>query len=265
MRSRLDRSVVGMEEAESTAGYATGETGEDERKSHLWRTTELSTLRQLCQRDCTWEEVEAALPGRSPSGIYQKALEEKLECGWMRGRLAANEALDGELRRRIEIGPQVGDIKKLAERYNLPAWYVSRRAGQLGLTTPRLKEPEWDDEEIEIVDRYGEDGAAAVHRQLRIAGFNRTPGAVCMAIKRRKIEKLSTGSMSARAVAELMGVDGKTVARWIEHCGLKARRVEGNAWGVARKELRRWLLDNPDWFDLRKVRQAWFMNLMKGE
>jgi len=58
-------------------------------------------------------------------------------------------------------------------------------------------------------------------------------------------------------------VDGKTVARWIEHCGLKARPTEGT-WRIDRRELRKWLLNNPDSFDLRKVHQVWFMELMKG-
>lgn len=234
------------------------------RKKYLWTTTEIAALRRVCAQRCSWDEAKAALPGRSEVAVYQKATELGLQPTWVRERRAANEELDEEIRRRLGAdNAAAGEVTAIAAQFQMPAWYVSRRASQLGVGRSRLKEPEWNSAELEILETYGEDGPAVVHRQLRLAGSQRTLGSVCMALKRRNIEKLARSSMSARATAELMGVDGKTVVRWIEHCGLKARPT-GGTWSIDRREFRKWLLNHPDSFDLRKVRQVWFMDLMKG-
>lgn len=257
------KRVVSEADMPRGAPLAAGENTQADRKIVFWKTTEVAKLRDLCAAGASWQDIEASLPGRSECAVYQKVLELGLECWWDRSQAAANQSLDDDLRAELSSGGAVGSIKRLAEKHGLPGWYVSRRAGQIGLTSPRLKEPNWGPTELAIVDRYLDDGAAAVHRQLRIAGYSRTPGSVCNVMKRRRDERLAAPTMSARAAAEVLGVDGKTVARWIEHCGLKARQT-GGSWAITSRELRRWLLDNPDSFDLRKVKQVWFMNLMKS-
>ena len=234
------------------------------RKKYFWTTTEIAALRLVCAQRRSWEGVEAALPGRSEAAVYQKATELGLQPSWVRERRAASEKLDEEIRRRLGDGKaKPGAVAAIAAQFQTPAWYVSRRAGQLGVARSRLKEPEWSEAELEILETYGEAGPETAHCQLLAAGWQRTLSSVHMALKRRSIEKLSEPSMSARLAADLMGVDGKTVVRWIEQCGLKARPT-GGTWRIDRRDFRNWLLANSDAFDLGKVHQLWFMDLMKG-
>ena len=235
-----------------------------QRTSYFWTTGEIARLKRCCSDgSSSREDVLAAVPGRSEWAIYKKAQELRLRWPVAAAQTSTpKERLDEELRAELQKGLELGDIRRLAERFRVPAWYVSRRAGRLGVAKPR-SDREWSADEVAIVDRFGEQGPAKVHDELAAAGFERTLNAVGMAIKRRGVQRLQGDSLSARGVAELMGVDGKTVARWIEHIGLRARR-SGDAWCISRKELRRWVLDKPDAFDIRKVNQVWFMGLMKG-
>lgn len=224
---------------------------------------ERKTLGTLCSTGASREAVRQALPGRTDSAVDQKATELGLVVPWMRVGSAANENLDLALKERLSEGCEKGAMKELANQFNVPPWLVSRRAGQLGLSKARLKEPDWTDPEVEIVDIFGEEGAARVHRELRLAGFERSVGSVSTMVRRRQIEKLAMPSMSARGVAEMMGVDGKTVVRWIEVLGLKARQVDGT-WRIGKRELRKWIFDNPTSFDMRKVRQEWFLRILQS-
>lgn len=234
-----------------------------DRNNYFWTMPEELLLKRMCLSGSTMHEVAQHLKNRSDAAIMQKASELGLTLKNDKRLKADRPAIDECLRSRLEDGAEKGVIKSIAEAHNLPAWYVSRRAGQLGLTRPRLKEADWSPEEIAIADTYGEDGHVIVRKRLRLAGFVRTEGSVSMMLKRRQIELLAQPSMSARGVAEMMGVDGKTVVRWIESMKLKAKRVD-DTWRIGHKDLRKWLLDHPTSFDLKKVRQVWFLKIMSG-
>ena len=232
------------------------------RKQYFWTTVEVAVLTRLCTSGAVWEEFENSLPGRTQVGIYQKAVELGLDVPWVRATTAANDDLDEDIRKTLGSGKERGAVKALADKYKLPSWQISRRATQLGLTAPRLKEPDWCDEELRILDHAGEAGPSIAHRELRLSGYERTVSSVVSMMKRRRVERMASPSMSARGVAEMMGVDGKTVVRWIEVLGLEANRVEGT-WRIGKAELRHWLISHPTSFELRKVRQEWFMALMR--
>lgn len=234
------------------------------KRHYFWTTTEVSALQRLCESGTDWSDLAKALPGRSEVAVYQKAVELGFTRPWTKSQRPDYSHIDHALQDRLTGNPGSGAIKQIAEDLKVPAWLVSRRAGQLGLSKGRLKEPNWTSAEIEIVDRYGEEGVALVMRHLRASGFQRSVGSISSMLRRRQVEQLGHMGLSARAVAEMMGVDGKTVVRWIEVLGLPAKSHEG-IWQISRKSLRKWLLDNPASFSLEKVRQDWFMGLMRGD
>ncbi len=232
-------------------------------RSYFWTTTEISALRRLVETDCNWTEVACALPGRSEVAVYQKACELGYTRPWVKSASVDYTMIDKTLQERVAGHKSTGVIKQIASELKVPAWQVSRRAGQLGLSRGRLKENNWTEAEIDILDAHGDTGVAAVLRKLKSCGFERSFGSISVMMKRRQIERLGHLSLSARAVAEMMGVDGKTVVRWIEAVDLKAK-FDSGVWQIAQKDLKKWLLSHPTSFDLKKVRQDWFMSLMRG-
>lgn len=62
--------------------------------------------------------------------------------------------------------------------------------------------------------------------------------------------------LSANQVSDLLGVDGKTVARWIKKRGLKGRKMamkQAEMWLVDMQDLEKWLRKNQDRWDSRKL------------
>jgi hypothetical protein len=78
--------------------------------------------------------------------------------------------------------------------------------------------------------------------------------------------------MSAHQTAECFGVDAKTVTRWISLGLLRADRrgtervaeQGGDMWFIREKYLRRFVLENLNQVDLRKVDKYWFVDLITG-
>ena len=69
------------------------------------------------------------------------------------------------------------------------------------------------------------------------------------------------GAMSARALASLMGVDDKTVVRWITTGGLEATR-SGSGWRITRDAFREWVGTHPRSINLKRVDAEWFIDLL---
>ena len=113
-------------------------------------------------------------------------------------------------------------------------------------------------------------------RILRKAGYVRSATAVHVKRKRLKLgvaeERRAAGLYSAHELAELLGVDPKTVTRWIAQEGLPARR-RGTArtarqgadeWEIPITKLGPWIRDHAQLLDLRKVDRFWFIDLAFG-
>src|SRR3546814_1003769 len=64
----------------------------------------------------------------------------------------------------------------------------------------------------------------AIAAILRRRGFQRTVTAVVVKTKRLALDRTDVDHFTATALAGVMGVDAKTVTRWIEVAGLKAER-----------------------------------------
>jgi excisionase family DNA binding protein len=110
-----------------------------------------------------------------------------------------------------------------------PRWWVSRRALELGLRQPTKREPPWTDAELELLESLSHHRINTIRRKLKSHGYTRSDAAIAVKLKREGISlRMSrdlAGIYSATSAAKLLGVDAKTIQRWIQAEGLPASRA----------------------------------------
>lgn len=242
---------------------------------YFWTTSEVALIRQLYPADGA-AAVAAALPHRSLSSIHGKAQTMGLRApkraptaGMEFARIYPNDpSIDEGIRRVYTTATRKGEIKEFAAKIGRPAWWVQRRACKLGVTrTVRTRVDRWTDAEMRIVEDHASCMPKVIAQKLRRAGFERTPTAVAVALKRRGIDTSDPDRWTADGLAKLLGVTGTAVRDWIERRGLRATRRSdkpGSVWLISRQELRRWVGSHQRFIDLRKVDQVWFMDIAFG-
>lgn len=188
----------------------------------------------------------------------------------MKTKYRFTEEMDAQIRRVYCDGSAGrGQVRDLARRLGIPRWKVSRRAQQIGAYQPCVKEPEWSEKELKMLEHRAHLTPERIRLALRKAGFNRSTGAILIKRKRMRLLQNLKG-YSARSLAECFGIDVKTVTRWIEKGWLKAEkrgtaRTEaqgGDMWFIREKDLRPFVLDNVGVIDLRKVDKYWFVDIV---
>lgn len=228
-----------------------------------------------------YQAVREYLPKRTYSAIVTRASTLRLRApAHVRKRpqrYFATEHID----RAIRDGylASTGDkkeIARLAERVGRPRWWVSRRALELGLRQPTKKEPPWSEAELELLESLAHHTVEVIRRKMAAKGYRRSATAIAIKVKREGISlresREISGIYSATGLARLLGVDAKTVTRWIQVEGLPATRAGtartevqgGDEHRIKAKDLRRWIGDHATRIDLRKVSRDWFIDLMMG-
>ena len=120
-----------------------------------------------------------------------------------------------------------------------------------------------------ILSRYAWMSDERIRLNLKAAGYARTVTAVHLKLKRMKF-KHDGSFYSANGLAQALGIDSHSVARWIRSGHLKAKlrgtaRTEqqnGDIYLIQEKDVRRFILAHPTDIDLRKVDQLWFLDLI---
>lgn len=223
-------------------------------------------------------KARAALPYRGDRGLYMEAHKLGLRSPTQKPRsirrYETSEHIDAAIRAyyQSERMNDFGRCGAFARQLNRPDWWIRKRAAILGLAVPRLKPVEWSQAELDLLEKHGHKALANIRRILKTNGFVRTETAIGLQLKRRGIERSSMDEYSAHALAKLMGVDSKTVTRWIAVDGLPAKRrgthrtaeQGGDAWVITRSSLRRWIASHQQLVDLRKVDRFWFLDLALG-
>lgn len=161
----------------------------------------------------------------------------------------------------------------VAKRCGWPWWAITRRALALGVIRYRVKEAPWSEAEIDILERFAWMSPGAIQKRLsKGAGVTRTPAAIVLKRKRMRLLANLDG-YSATGLAELLGLDATTVARWLKLGWLKGQRRGSEAlrelgretWWIPHAAVRRFVLERPEHVDVRKVTDSlWFLDLVSG-
>lgn len=183
----------------------------------------------------------------------------------------SNDLIDQRLR-SIYLKPdrkRSGDlsVKNLAAQIKWPVWALRVRAAQLSLC--RVKESPWSEAELVILERFAWMSPQRIQMKLKVAGFTRTRTAIDVKLDRTYARR-NTPYFTANALSLLFGVDGHCIARWIKLGYLKARRRgtdrhEGNGgdmYLIHERDVYEFVLARPLEFDIRKVDQLWFLDLV---
>jgi len=158
----------------------------------------------------------------------------------------------------------------LMRRLDRPLWSIQCRARKLGCATTRTKEAPWSDAELEILSTWAWMSPERVRLKLAAAGHRRTTTAVAVMMKRRRVRATADGT-TATGLAEIIGHDASTVARWIRHGKLKAEKRgdgERDSYYVTDDAFRAFVLRHVELVDLGKIERAgsklWLVDLLSG-
>ena len=163
-----------------------------------------------------------------------------------------------------------GPIKKLAERFGMPRWRVSRRALELGLLPVQKKEPPWSETELWILKNSAHRSPATVQKYLRRAGYHRSIQGIMVKRKRMHISLTTMNGYTSRGLARLFGVDSQVIARWVNNGWLKARRCGtgrteaqgGDIWFIRPEWVREFVIANVAVIDFRKLDKYWLVEML---
>lgn len=247
--------------------------------SRFWKNTEIRVLREHYPRG----GIDACLPHlqRSRLAIYHKA-QIGLRLHAPGGKPDAyrthdsNEYIDAAIRDTYSKPTGRGEINALAVRLGRPRWWITKRASRLGFISPRFKEPEWSDDEIELLMRLGHRHPKIIQGHLKKAGYSRSETAITVKLKRQggvRLARLTNGRYTATSLAQVMGVDNHCVLQWIEKQWLAARRRAtarteqqgGDPWEITEPAVRRFVIENTHAVDIRKCDKFWLVDLLAGK
>lgn len=246
-----------------------------------WSHVEDQRLRELWPVG-GYQAVRTYLPRRTYSAIVTRASTLRLKAPAHVRHKPRKYPTSEHIDRTIRDGylAATGDkseIRRLAERISRPRWWVSKRALELGLRNPTKKEPPWTEEEVEALESLAHHTVEVIRRKMAARGYKRSGAAISVRLKREGIHlRMSrdlAGIYSATSAAKLLGVDAKTVCRWIQLEGLPATKAGtertlaqgGDEYRVKAKDLRRWIGEHARLIDVRKVARDWFIDLLLGK
>jgi hypothetical protein len=184
-------------------------------------------------------------------------------------------AMDAEIREIYEkaVGMsgyhRLAPVKTLAKKFGIPRWVITRRAGQLGIRKILKKESAWTPQELRILKHHTYKQPETIQRQLRNSGYERSIQGIVL--KRKRMRFLSNMEFeTAHSLSECLGVDEKSITRYIKKGLLKARRrgtkrtlnQGGDHWMIKNKDIRHFIINNVSILDFRKIDRFWLVDLL---
>ncbi len=149
----------------------------------------------------------------------------------------------------------------LAAKWGMPKWAVAHRAVALGLTRPLPNRTDWTPAEEATLLRYaGLRSPKWIARKL-----GRTEASVVTKAKRHALRLGRREGYTCRDLAEAFGVDAHKVMRWADEGKLAVARrgyAGRDPWAVTDAAVLAFVLAHPTAFELRRVNQPWFMDLI---
>jgi hypothetical protein len=145
-------------------------------------------------------------------------------------------------------------LLNLAKKFNMPRWAIYQQ-----------KKP-WTDKEIKLLEKNAKYTPQTIKKRLEKAGFNRS--AASIVLKRKRMRLLSNlDGMSAALCAEFLGLDLHRVLNYVGQGLLKVEVIRRDREGkvnyhIREKNVRKFIINNPDMIDLRKVEKYYFIELL---
>lgn len=244
----------------------------------FWSETEIALLREHYPAG-GWRACLRHLPQRNQHRIYAMASKLKLKAPSIRHkrvrRLTAAETADLD-EKLLAAWPTLagkGSFKTFCEEIGVARHTVGRRAEILGLAMPRFKEPEWSDAEKALLRNHGASTVDYLTNLFRQHGYQRSTNSIRNQLKRFAVDRTDRRNFSGTAAARLLGLDNKTTTQWCVQGLIKADRrgthrlpqQGGDAWLIPRAELRRFVIENLERIDIRKVDKYDFVDLLVND
>ena len=166
---------------------------------------------------------------------------------------------DAYLREHYSFERGVAD--RIAALWGYPLWAIRLRAAQLGIARPGWRggfKP-WTAKELKLIERYaGRRTPIWIARKLR-----RSVSAVVGKMRRLRLSRLPDGYTQDQ-VAEGFGVSRDTVERWQRRGWLRSAFTPrpGQPFRLTEREILDFITNHRNAFDLRKVDQTWFLDLV---
>jgi hypothetical protein len=154
----------------------------------------------------------------------------------------------------------------LAGKFNMPRWALYQRAVKIGAVKSSHQRKKWKAEEIKILEKNSQYAPQTIKKRLEKAGFQRSMASIVL--KRKRMRFLSNlQGMSACLCAEFLGVDVHWVLKYIRSGLLNVEIIRQDRQGKANyyireKNLRKFIISNPELIDLRKVEKYYFIELV---
>lgn len=182
----------------------------------------------------------------------------------------STEFIDAAIRQYYQGEPHFNGVNDLAKRINRPGWWISKRAMHLGLVSPRFKEPAWTEQEVELLGQHHWKNPHLISRIFKNHGFKRSATAIQVKRKRHGYRVEDSGLYTGGRLADLMGVNNKTVINWIQKGYLKASRQGtartelqgGDHYLITPKQVRAFIIDYTAHVDIRKCEKYWLVDLL---
>ena len=210
------------------------------------------------------------LPGRTMTGVYQRArilgLKIRDRTKWQK----IGTSLDDVIKERWPGMSGRGEVAKLANELGVGRHAISARALALGLTNPHKKEPPWTEAEDNLLKSAPVNNPRAAAEYFAAHGFRRTPTAIMVRCKRKKVSLRRADVLSAHGASRILGVDSKAMAAWCVEGLVTAERrgtqrlsqQGGDIWAIKPRELRRFIIQHLERIDIRKVDKFAFVDLL---
>ena len=157
-------------------------------------------------------------------------------------------------------------VINLSNKFNMPRWALYQRALKIGAVQLSHQKKKWRADEIKVLERNAHFEPLTIKKRLDKAGFQRSIASIVL--KRKRMRLLSNlEGMSACLCAEFLGVDVHWVLKHIRSGLLKAQKIRRDSQGkvnyyIKEKNLRKFILNNPELIDLRRVEKYYFIELV---
>lgn len=176
-----------------------------------------------------------------------------------------------------EYGAKTGAaIKELAARLRWPRAIIYRRAVQIGAAHIKRKEPPWSEDEQSLLEKNAHKDLLCLAQIFRRAGYPRTSNAIGIRIRRHMAglqqARIDHGLMSGRQASQCLGIDEKTLRRYIHKGWLKADRREtartevqgGDPYVIREKDLRTFVIEYVEYLHFGRMDKLWLVELLTG-